>query len=786
MLMACRSCFGRSLLPLPMYLLLSLLVAIAGSSLAERSAPPPVLLITGKAGMNDHMINGEYVLQPVRLNGQPVWSRQVLQHRQQHAYVLMSDCGQWMVTGVLGAGGAQCDAWARCLNASAVPALAAGDAAGDGGIAAQDGPPADAPEMPWHCSGRWEAWTGREGWKEVGATNNHGYLLELTPIWAPPARATGRGCSRREERQLARRFGRLDIVIPWVNGSDPEWLAKRKETCDEWTWRWMWPDAIRTSAGVRRCLVERVAIKEAEAFVAKGRCAAAPPSPDADADALLDAPAGQAACAEAANGSQVTQGLTNRDSVCFKRFDACAARVFSIGDHDELRYLLRSIELNMRWHRGRIIVVLPRGQRPAWMLEDVEALARLRLQVLEQDDLIKHAMEQPEYVPWSRRGGIGGFAPDRIFSDYPVEHSIPFIKNVSKQVLLMQDDLFLARPTSPCEFFIRSPYNGMRLYGHPWEGEDNPNPHDNIYRQMQETSALLWARGVDANSSGPDPDAADGSCAASASASGAQAGRACGAGEERSADTSAQASDQAAPGRRGQIGNASRRARQPYYMPYHLPMLLDVATLRRLWRRFPVRLSASIDTPFRSANVTDIVGLHHTEVAARSSRTWRRAAKKRRRMRRGRPLPGTGVAMSVRPDSASRVFDLDYHMRDQDQTPMRQRIIKEVRFYEGTGREWARTTGALLATKADPKRLPMTVSFQDALGRSEALELDCKRENWLLQVYPTPSAAEDPAQPPSRCAQLWTRQAYMAAGIGAVVVALAGAAMFLSWTMGKE
>lgn len=207
-----------------------------------------------------------------------------------------------------------------------------------------------------------------------------------------------------------------------------------------------------------------------------------------------------------------------------------------------------------------------------------------------------------------------------------------------------------------------------------------------------------------------------------------------------------------------------------YYYAYHFPMLLHVPTLRKLWGRFPEELSASLDAAFRYANLTDIVGLHHAEVARQILRARRSEWSGRRYWGRRAHLPSRAVASCWSRGSVSssafrcasrgnlmgtvagsRIVDIDYHLPDAEQLPMAQRLIKEVRFHTGEGEEWQTQMKAILATEEKP----VFFSVQDSIRTDgEHLHSDCLRERFLSELLPTPSIFEDASRPPDRCAKI--------------------------------
>ncbi|CAE8656335.1 unnamed protein product, partial [Polarella glacialis] len=129
--------------------------------------------------------------------------------------------------------------------------------------------------------------------------------------------AKSENCTAEDRQFLETEFGDFDIVIPWVNGSDAAWLQRRRAACTEWL-----------SLCRARCQNETNATNE------------------------------------------TTQNATNSSqcSIPCSRQVPCGDSHTNIHkDHDELRYLLRSLDRHLPWHRGRILLITPQGQVPTWL-----------------------------------------------------------------------------------------------------------------------------------------------------------------------------------------------------------------------------------------------------------------------------------------------------------------------------------------------------------------------------------------------------------------------------------
>lgn len=299
-------------------------------------------------------------------------------------------------------------------------------------------------------------------------------------------------------------------------------------------------------------------------------------------------------------------------------------------------------------------------------------------------------MNSSLFVPASKHWRSPGYAPDRIFNDDSILASLAFLPDSHRLLLQIQDDLLLAKPVSICEFFTTSPSFGMRVFATPYEGEIFKNPYDSVYKSAHRFSADQWARMERSTTKGrqqPNP--------------------------------------------------------HPYYHDMHLPQLLDTRILKDLWHRFPADLSAVVDTSFRYPNLTNVISLHHSEVA-RHSRVAREAAKPHARQNEtGTPIAESDLASSSR--VVSMMFDTNI-----DVLPFHDRPWTEVTFESVDS--WHEHMAHIPPV---PEALPPFLSLQDNLGnddnKTRLAELDCLREQWLGKLFPGPSSFEDPGQPPRKC-----------------------------------
>lgn len=583
--------------------------------------PPQVLVVEGHIGDSALQVNGEYILLPEKVNDQPTWARHVLGSTPA-SYILMSVCGAWLISESPNGDGNTCRGWAyafSCYSRS------------DPG--------------PWACTGSWVVFSGNRWLKDT--------MMAVTA--GRPA--VSENCSKEDEMRLANQVADFDIVIPWVNGSDPKWLQERQHICEDFQWNWMWPDALRHSPRVKECLRESSSRK--------------------------------------------------RDGSCFLKFleSQCKSRTKSIGDHDELRYLLRSLDAHLQWHKGRIIVVLPGSQMPRWLHSGG------RVQVMAQEDLVREAMASRHFQPKY------GYAPARLFNDYPVEVALAFLPNASRHILLVQDDVFLGRPVGPCDLFTQPP-SGLRLFARPYIGVGDvvKDPYSHIFAHMQAHTGKLFTKSL-----------------------------------------------------------SNTKVKSPYYRPNHAPHLLHLATLQAIWEKWPVELSAALDSPIRHPRLVDLVGLHHSDFAHRSKSA--RVPKTHRKntnyksasesdascssdlslacsLSSGGDGDDASVLEALSEDlgEASRVIDVREFTDSLQPIKYRKTLMIEPESLD----EWRDEVHGMRPGK---DILPLFINIQDGGVDAEtddtvSKQLDCEREKWLLQLFPTPSKAEDRGMPPSQCVNI--------------------------------
>jgi len=576
---------------------------------------PKTLVVDGHTGLTAPLVNGEYVLQLSLVNGRPTWAkRQHFGAGALAATISYSPCGEWLITGPLVGRGENCTGWVR--------ASGCGDGTNSG---------------PWDCTGQWRKWS-REGPLSES--------LAVTLEQGPPALAK---CSKDEEQALYAAAGGMDVVLLWINGSDPTWLHRRDRACKDYFGQ-LWDDAVYWSLQTRACLEDA-----SENGTSSNRCG----------------PAGE--CAEASDGLRSLSGARVGD--CFQQYlhVQCGSRLHSIRDHDELRYLVRSVERHLRWHTGRILLVLPKGQRPSWLQ------ARGRLQLVFQEDLLRTALESPAFAASQRRAS---HAPDRTFNDEAILAALPFLPGASRFILVLQDDLFLPRPVSACELFTRPPRAGVRLFGRSRDASDVPDPYASVYRASEAWTDRLWDSYV-----------------------------------------------------RSREGAAA--AGSPYYQSQHAPWILDTAVLHDLWRRWPRAMSAALDSPFRHPNLTDVIGLHHSEMILRGREARAKCARDSwlcwlRALVRQRSLIEEEVP------SRSRVEDVDR----QGQTAVREAVLRA-----GTAEEWNYTMQLFQAAGVVPSVYSLQDDYQGPVSQEQA----CLRERWLNKFVPHRSSWESPTSPPSGC-----------------------------------
>lgn len=275
-----------------------------------------------------------------------------------------------------------------------------------------------------------------------------------------------------------------------------------------------------------------------------------------------------------------------------------------------------------------------------------------------------------------------------------------------------------SRPVSPCFFF--TPQSGLRLFAYPFFNDELTDPFKTVFLSLQRKSQRLWQRS-EAGEVDPRGDSKPERPSAQR-----QKRRAALPGDENSSDTWEGQDDEAI-----------------YLRSHHAPQVLDVATMLAVWRLFPSEMSGSLDSAFRHANLTDIVGIHHSMVAARLGSHRKRAV-----VLDGNTTSEDSAGASTRGLNASEVEDI--HMFPDVAVPMGNRTFFEITFRTGAAEEWHEKI-AELPPNAD--EMPQLLSLQDDLiveGGSTP-EADCLREEWLLQLMPSPSFYESADLPPDRC-----------------------------------
>merc|ERR1711920_476868 len=192
--------------------------------------------------------------------------------------------------------------------------------------------------------------------------------------------------------------------------------------------------------------------------------------------------------------------------------------------------------------------------------------------VVTQEELVSAAMEYPGFVNAQHRlgGESAGYAPTKLFNDFPVESALPFLSGASARVLLIQDDLIITKPMSPCFLFTSPPDAAQKLFAFPVVEDGLDSDYDAVFAGLERNTARHWAK-------------------------------------IRRDLISADDASKLTPS-----GLAFS-----YHRPFHSPQLLNISILRSMWERMPLELSVSLDMPFRHLNMTDIVGLHHSELAFR-------------------------------------------------------------------------------------------------------------------------------------------------------------------------
>lgn len=618
---------------------------------------PEVVVIDGHLGVGSMVVNGEYRLMPRPENGRPIWAKYADTGRLPGSYLLCSSCGEWIVTTHRSARGSKCD-----------------------GLVVARGCVEEGPNFgPWNCTGHW---------RSVAKSGKLSDTMAVTPAQGPSALTS---CSAEEEQEAQEELSNVDLVLTWVNGSDPAWLSDRAAACEDFMWN-RWPEALASSPSAKGCLQESAAVGEAREFVQSGACSAG-------------AWGQEGACADKA---EVERGLTTRASLCFQRFvkEQCSKREQSIADHDELRYLVRSIERNLPWHTGRILLVIPRAQYPGWLH------ARGRVRVIAQEDLFSVAARAPEFVAAAKRGEHS-YLPDRIFNDDPVVLALPFLPQISRLALVLQDDLLFPRPVSACELFVRPPGAGMRLYGKPSKPQPPEDAWAAVYRAHISHTAGFWHEQL--------------------------------------------ASEQLVAAARGDAAEGP----SAFYEPQHVPDVVDTQLLRELWRKWPKDFSSSMDSAFRHPRLLNPIALHNSEAVrrgrvARSRSEWRTSWVETIRRKVSSTLAvwrrkAEARYMSVQPAMRkAKEFDstqLAARTRIVDIQDPGQTLVKEVVMHQGTAPEWR----SLMEDIVGGRVVPAVLSIQDDLDGPAADEYVCLREQWLNRLLQGPSTWEDPRQPPSLC-----------------------------------
>ncbi|KAJ5397027.1 hypothetical protein N7509_005140 [Penicillium cosmopolitanum] len=172
------------------------------------------------------------------------------------------------------------------------------------------------------------------------------------------------------------KFGPIDAVYTWVNGSDPLWKSDR----DFWYQRW---------------------VQDHDA-----------PTPDVQ--------------------NSQNNGSDNAD-------DAFADNHFR--DNDELRYSIRSLDKYAPWIRH--IYIVTNGQVPSWL--DV---GNPRVTIAKHTEIFENSSHLP------------------VFSSSAIESNLDRISGLSETFLYFNDDVFLAAPIWPDDFFTPSGVQTIYL-SHP-------------------------------------------------------------------------------------------------------------------------------------------------------------------------------------------------------------------------------------------------------------------------------------------------------------------------------
>lgn len=108
--------------------------------------------------------------------------------------------------------------------------------------------------------------------------------------------------------------------------------------------------------------------------------------------------------------------------------NATALSLARFRNHDELRYSLRSLQMNAPWIR-RVYIVTDR-QAPEWLVRD-----HPQVTVVDHRDIFSDASALP------------------VFNSHSIESQLHHIKGLSDRYLYLNDDVFFGRPTTAEQFF---------------------------------------------------------------------------------------------------------------------------------------------------------------------------------------------------------------------------------------------------------------------------------------------------------------------------------------------
>lgn len=636
----------------------------SSQSLLDFTFPPPVLVLEGWAGRNAHRMNGVYRLRKEAFNDRPVWEKRLPVGGDSESYLLRDDCGAWLLSHDPTGDGEKCDGWAFATGCGS----------------------------PWRCGGQWRVFGGKPGgWTAVGEE------FSVTPLWQEDLHPGP--CSDEEDAALGQRFGDTDLVIVWANSSDPEWRRRRRDACVDHLWRWTWPDAVRRRSAVTRC--------------------------DAGRSQAAGGDDAGATCASTEGGAGGGAAGCEARPPCFVALaeEHCGEEASPVDDPELLRYALRTWERHAPWHTGRILLVVPTGQRPRWLREG-------RVEVVEREALLRSATSSARYVPQAKRRGAGGYAPERALGDAAALAALHLLPGLSEEVLVLRGGLVVARPLRPCGLWTAG--GGARLFAEPAAKHLVEDSHANL-AQTGAVAALRLLR------------------------------------EHRRS-----------------VGWA-RAAGVYYRPDAATPALLNVSVLRELWAAGPdlaAALSATVDSAAPHPGAVDIVGLHHSVVAERARlaragcateataaiRKWlaRQKARKSTGGRRRGAEEGNGSGEVSRPrresgrsddaedgagiaapnftardaaDSLARTWIVDPGEFQESVLPLPLRSVVQVRIENGTEAEWEAAVHERM-DPADAATLPQMLSFRDASGAARR-GVACLRQRWLSRLAPTASTFED-------------------------------------------